>query len=116
MFREGTRVRGRGILIVAARRDTGPTRIGLSVGRRYGGAVARNRIKRRLREAFRHDHACLPDGLDLVVVPRTELGRTGFEDLRHLLTDGAKRALRLLELAERKKRNARPDSVAGKAP
>jgi len=46
------------------------TRLGLSVGARVGGAVARNRIKRLTREAFRQLHPQLPPGLDLVVSAR----------------------------------------------
>lgn len=45
-------------------------RIGLSVGRRVGNAVARQRIKRRLREAFRHHRGDWPSGYDLLVVVR----------------------------------------------
>ncbi len=50
--------------------ETGITRLGLSVGRRVGGAVVRNRIKRLLREAFRLEQRDLPAGLDLVVTVR----------------------------------------------
>lgn len=46
------------------------SRLGLSVSRRLGGAVARNRWKRLLREAFRRVRRELPEGLDLIVVPR----------------------------------------------
>ncbi|HEV3005968.1 MAG TPA: ribonuclease P protein component [Pirellulales bacterium] len=45
-------------------------RLGLSVSRKVGGAVQRNRWKRLLREAFRLGRHELPAGLDLVVVPR----------------------------------------------
>src|SRR5262245_50732213 len=45
-------------------------RLGLSVSRRIGPAVVRNRWKRLLREAFRLERTKLPAGIDLVVVPR----------------------------------------------
>jgi ribonuclease P protein component len=47
-------------------------RLGLSVSRRIGKAVVRNRWKRLLREAFRMSRARLPRGVDLVVVPRPD--------------------------------------------
>jgi ribonuclease P protein component len=46
------------------------SRLGLSVGRRWGNAPARNRTKRLYREAFRLSKQKLPVGLDLVLVPR----------------------------------------------
>ncbi len=46
------------------------SRIGLSVSRRIGCAVVRNRWKRLIREAFRRHQHEMPSGLDLVVRPR----------------------------------------------
>lgn len=45
-------------------------RLGLSVGRQVGGAVARNRLKRLLREAFRLEQRAFPLPLDLIISAR----------------------------------------------
>jgi len=60
------------------------TRFGFSVGKKLGKAVARNRIKRRLRAAARS----LPvgEGWDIVVVVRREAAGAPFEKLHHSLS------------------------------
>jgi ribonuclease P protein component len=45
-------------------------RVGLSVSRKVGGAVLRNRLRRLYREAFRLTRHLMPVGLDLIVIPR----------------------------------------------
>lgn len=47
----------------------GYSRFGLVVGRKHGGAVERNRVRRRLREAFRLCRLQLPVGFDIAAAP-----------------------------------------------
>lgn len=50
--------------------SAGQTRVGFTVGRALGGAVERNRIKRRLREAVRLRHSTIQQPLDVVINPK----------------------------------------------
>ncbi|HEX2070843.1 MAG TPA: ribonuclease P protein component [Thermoleophilaceae bacterium] len=54
-------------------------RLGISVGRKVGGAVARNQVKRMLREAFWACGESLPDGHDFVIVARPEMSTVASE-------------------------------------
>jgi ribonuclease P protein component len=58
------------LLIFGSPNDLPYPRLGLSVSRKFGNAVKRNRWKRLLREAFRLCREELPQGIDLVVIPR----------------------------------------------
>lgn len=46
------------------------TRLGMAVSRKVGNAVVRNRVKRAIREWFRHSREALTPDTDLVVVAR----------------------------------------------
>jgi ribonuclease P protein component len=67
---EGT-VRSHSLLVVRARRtDLEVTRFGLSTGRKLGGAVIRNRVRRRLREALRVMAPSFQPGWDVLIIAR----------------------------------------------
>ena len=54
-------------------------RLGISVGRKVGGAVVRNQVKRMLRDAFWACGESLPDGHDFVIVARPEMAKVASE-------------------------------------
>jgi len=71
-------------------RAGGSRRVGFAVGRRVGGAVARNRVRRRLREAYRYLQDIHPDETEIMFVGRPSASTMPFRDLvaemRHVLT------------------------------
>jgi ribonuclease P protein component len=60
----------------------GPSRLGIVVTRKIGGAVSRNRIKRLCRECFRTCPDLLPCGADLIVIARPGADTLELADVR----------------------------------
>ncbi len=76
-FREGKAVAGDYVVVHAVPNGLGVVRVGYPVGKRMGGAVKRNRIKRLLREAVRGSAVLPSRGYDFVVVPRRRMTSPG---------------------------------------
>ena len=97
-------------LVVYARENGLPhSRLGLSVSKKFGKAVVRNRIRRLLREAFRLTKNELPSGYDFVLIPRPLDGFT-LEVIASSLTRLAKQTVRAIE------RDAKSGKPVGEAP
>jgi ribonuclease P protein component len=94
---------GRLVAYARVRPGGGVTRLGLSVGKRCGDSVRRNRVKRLLREAFRLARAEFGEGFDIVLVPLA--GGFTFEDadraVRSLVPQAISRARKAAEGAAR---------------
>ena len=74
VYDTGTPYRNTGFhLFVRKRQELGPTRLGITITRTAGKAAVRNRIRRRVREAFRLAYEELEPGFDLVVNCRGNL-------------------------------------------
>lgn len=80
------------LVLYVAPNDGQTTRLGISVGRRVGNAVVRNRVKRRVREAVRHRYADLAPGHDLVFIARAPAATAAWPALRDAAEDLLRRA------------------------
>jgi ribonuclease P protein component len=82
VYREGRSHASRHLVVYAFPRSSSgeeQPRLGVSVGRKVGGAVERNRMKRLLREAFWDAAEELPEGYDFVLVARPDAGELARE-------------------------------------
>lgn len=66
----GTRRHSPSFIVVVLFRSNSLTRLGLTVSRKVGGAVQRNRIKRLVREFFRIHCGQLPTGVDISIIAK----------------------------------------------
>lgn len=57
------------------------TRVGLTVSRKVGNAVVRNRVKRRLRETIRRQSELIPLGYDVVIIAHPQAAEADLESL-----------------------------------
>lgn len=87
VYRDGARRAAAHFVVLARPTGLSRTRLGISVRRAVGGAVVRNRIKRRIRALWQRTRGRLPAGWDVVVEPRTgEVARASFRALETELT------------------------------
>ena len=80
--RRGHRRVGALVVVITRRGEQSWTRLGLTVSRKVGGAVTRNRVKRRLREIFRRNKASFPAGHDVVIIARKDAATASFQALQ----------------------------------
>ena len=89
----GERFRGEKItLLIAASSAAQSARLGLTISRKVGGAVVRNRVRRQLREASRSIGDDLIPGFDYVVIAAPQAARCTYAILADELTSLVKRS------------------------
>jgi ribonuclease P protein component len=98
-----------------ARSEAPGCRLGLTVSRKVGPAVRRNRIKRLLREAFRTDRALFPERADVVVIAKDSCALRSLADVRSELA-AARGALAKAALAAHRAGPSAPTARPARGP
>ena len=88
LYGKGKSKAGRYIVVYCMKNRRPVNRLGLTVSKKIGNAVTRNRIRRRMREAYRLNEAGFKSGFDIVIVARHGCGEAPFSAL-----EGEMRAL-----------------------
>ncbi len=84
---------GNGYLVLYARKNrTATNRVGVTVSKKLGCAVVRNRVRRRLREIYRLNELLFAPGWDIVVVARSRCVKADFQKLTQAYLSLAEKA------------------------
>lgn len=81
IYRKGKSAVSPQLVIYCQRNRRGHSRLGVSVSTKLGCAVARNRVRRRIREIYRLNKAKMLPGYDLIVVARVRAVETDYQKL-----------------------------------
>ena len=86
------------LVLISASGGHGSLRVGITAGKAVGGAVARNRCKRFLREALREFLPHVESGWDIMLIARAPLAKATLSQTRDALSQTLIRAKLMKEL------------------
>jgi len=78
---KGVRFSSENFVVILHGNELGARRLGVTVGKKVGKAVRRNRIKRLVREFFRLRKDKLPDSKDIVIIARNDVSSLKYQDI-----------------------------------
>lgn len=81
LYQRGKSAAGRYVVVYCRKNGLSHNRLGFTVGTKVGHAVVRNRVRRRLREAYRLSEGQFLTGYDIVIVARTRAASATYQDL-----------------------------------
>ncbi|MCK8826837.1 ribonuclease P protein component [Natroniella acetigena] len=85
VYKKGKSVANRLLVLYVLFTGDSNRRVGYSVTKKVGNAVVRNRVKRVLREVYRHNNSKLVSGIDLVLIARKPIVNASYQQIENRL-------------------------------
>lgn len=85
LYNKGKSSAGRYVVVYCRKNGLKTNRLGITAGTKLGHAVVRNRIRRRIREAYRLSESSFICGYDIVIVARHRAAEGEFRDISDCL-------------------------------
>ncbi len=85
LYRRGKSAVDSVLAVYAKKNNRGMSRVGITVSTKVGKAVVRNRVRRRIREAYRLNRESLKCGYDIIIVARVRAGKSEYRDIEKSL-------------------------------
>lgn len=73
LYKKGKCIVSKNVVIYVRRNNKPYNMLGITAGKKVGNAVARNRAKRVIRQAYRENELIMPIGIDMVIVARSSV-------------------------------------------
>ena len=81
IYRRGKSAVSPYLAVYCQKNSKGESRLGLTVSTKVGNAVVRNRVRRKIREAYRHNEEKFVDAIDLVIVSRVRTATANYAEI-----------------------------------
>ena len=85
VYNNGNNYWNRNLILYKKKNDLEETRLGITITKKFGNAVVRNRVRRRLNEIYRLNLYRIKDGYDLVIIPKKNVIDLPYEKLKSAL-------------------------------
>lgn len=92
VYKRGKSVANKELVLYFLKKENNGKRFGISVSKKIGSAVVRNRVKRLIKETIRRNQESIKNGYDLILIARQPAREKSFHEVEKAFIDALKKA------------------------